>query len=79
MVDPGLDPETGLQYNQARYYDPTTGPRRRWPVRGPHRVVLVLLAAAGAAAAIIVISHSLWFVAFAVVCVALSIVPFFRS
>ncbi len=24
MVDPGVDPETGLQYLRARYYDPTT-------------------------------------------------------
>jgi uncharacterized protein RhaS with RHS repeats len=23
-VDPGVDPNTGLQYDQARYYDPTT-------------------------------------------------------
>lgn len=25
VVDPGLDPETGFQYDQARYYDPQTG------------------------------------------------------
>ncbi|MHB8660151.1 MAG: RHS repeat-associated core domain-containing protein [Solirubrobacteraceae bacterium] len=25
MVDPALDPETGLQYLRARYYDPQTG------------------------------------------------------
>jgi RHS repeat-associated protein len=25
VVDPGVDPETGLQYDRARYYDPTAG------------------------------------------------------